>query len=319
MKKIFITISFLIFVIIVSAQKTTEEKLTLKSTPANLYGTLLVPENYSSVVVMIIPGSGPTDRDGNSALVGGKNNSLKYLAEDLAANGIASFRMDKRGVGESLNAMTKEKDLRFETYVNDAIDWGFQLLNDNRFKELIIIGHSEGSLIGMIATRELDVKAYISLAGTALTADSIITKQISQQSKEVKDEVERVFKQLKQGNTVDNVKPELLALFRPSVQPYLISWIKYNPSKEIEKLEIPILIIQGNTDIQVSEEDANLLHKSNPKSDLQIVDGMNHVLKEVVVDRETNMATYSNPDLKNHPKLIEIIIDFITTKVNGVK
>ena len=309
-KSIFIAILF-VFSELGIAQKTLEEELTLKSRPSNLYGTLLVPEDYTATVVLIIPGSGPTDRDGNSNLIKGKNNSLKYLAEDLAENGIASLRIDKRGVGKSINAMTKEEDLRFETYINDVIDWGFHLLNDIRFKNLVIIGHSEGALIGMIAAKELDLKAYVSLAGTALTADSIITKQMVTQPPEIKNEVEKVFKELRKGNIVENINSDLAMLFRLSVQPYMISWMKYNPTEEISKLTIPTLIVQGTTDIQISIEEATLLHQANTKSKLVLINGMNHVLKEVAEEREENINSYSNPELKNHNQLIKELIKFI--------
>ena len=308
---------FIIVLLVVSelsfAQKNREEELTLKSKPSNLYGTLLVPEAYSSTVILIVPGSGPTDRDGNSNILKGNNNSLKYLAENLATNGFASLRIDKRGVGKSLNAMTREEDLRFETYVNDVIDWGFNLLNDIRFKELIIIGHSEGALIGMIATKELELKAYVSLAGTSLTADSIISKQMAQQPQEIKTAVEKVFKELRKGNTVENINSDLAMLFRISVQPYMISWMKYNPTKEIANLTVPSLIVQGTTDIQISPEEAKMLHQANKKSELVIIDNMNHVLKEVSTEREANIASYSDPELKNHNQLIKELTKFFNS------
>jgi uncharacterized protein len=287
-----------------------EEELTLKSNPGDLFGTLVIPRNHNSTVVLIIPGSGPTNRDGNSTIAG-DNNSLKNLAENLAQEGIASLRIDKRGVGESLSAAGKEEETTFDTFVNDVIDWGFQILNDVRFKKLIIAGHSEGSLIGMIAAQELDASGYISIAGAGLPIDVIITKQMEAQTDSIKDEITSIFKELKGGKRVEKINPALISLFRPSIQPYLISWIKYDPAVEIAKLNIPILIINGTTDIQVGVENAEALHKGNTKSELVIIEGMNHVLKEAPENREENMATYSMPELKNIPAFNQSIVKFV--------
>lgn len=315
MKSILI-LSLLAFSSIIGAQNNTEEELILKSKPSDLYGTLLVPENHNAIVALIIPGSGPTNRDGNSTIAG-NNNSLKYLAEDLAKNGISSLRIDKRGVGKSMLAMPGESELRFDTYINDVIDWGYKILNDVRFKQLIIIGHSEGSLVGMAATeeleKELNVKAYISIAGAGYPIDQILTIQLSNQPDTIKKEMEDIFKKLKNNETVDNVSAPLFMLFRPSIQPYMASWIKYVPAEEIKKIESPVLILNGTTDIQVSVDNAEKLHEANPKSEIAIIEGMNHVLKEAPEDKDKNMATYANPDLKNVPELIDTIVKFITS------
>tara|TARA_R110001592_G_scaffold187646_2_gene432434 strand:+ start:877 stop:1821 length:945 start_codon:yes stop_codon:yes gene_type:complete len=310
MKNWFLFIA-LITSIVVNAQKLTEEELELNYENVNLYGTLLSSPTNDSIVVLIIPGSGPTDRDGNSQLLKGKNNSLKYLAEDLFSAGISSLRIDKRGVGESADAMVKEEDLRFETYIKDVINWVKLLKQEKQFKTIIIAGHSEGSLIGMIAAQQVKVSAYISIAGTGVTADEIIKTQVESQPDLIKNEVNRVFEKLKVGDTVGDVNPMLFSLFRPSVQPYMISWIKYNPTIEIGKLIIPILIIQGTTDIQVSVKDANLLHNANAKSKMVLIENMNHVLKESAIDQTENIATYTNPELKNVPQLAKEIVQFI--------
>ncbi len=298
------------------AQSYKEEEIELISRPSNLFGTLLVPETHNSTVALIIPGSGPTNRNGNSTITG-DNNSLKYLAEDLAKNGIASLRIDKRGVGKSLMAMTKEEDLRFDTYINDVIDWGYKILNDVRFKKLIVIGHSEGSLVGMSASKELEkelpLKAYISLAGAGFPIDEILTKQLKSLSDSTQTELQQIFTKFKNGETVEKVSLPLFSLFRPSIQQYMISWIKHNPSEEIKLLATPILVINGTTDLQVGAENANNLHKSNPKSELVIIENMNHVLKKSSSDLTENRATYSNPDLRNIPELNEAIIKFINS------
>ncbi|MGR3810546.1 alpha/beta hydrolase family protein [Jiulongibacter sp. NS-SX5] len=122
-----------------------------------------------------------------------------------------------------------------------------------------------------------------------------------------------VLDSLKAGKTVEQVSFPLLSVFRPSVQPYLISWMKYDPVREIAQLEVPVLIVQGTTDIQVSVENAELLHKAKPDSRLSIIEHMNHIFKEVGEERTANLATYSNPDLPIHPELVEEIAKFILT------
>ena len=313
MKTLYITFLVTFFSLSIVGQNT-EEELELASKPANLYATLLVPETPNGVVVLMIPGSGPTDRDGNSA-VAGKNNSLKFLAEDLAKEGIASLRIDKRGVAKSTNAMTAEKDLRFDTYIDDAIEWGFKILNDRRFKKLVVIGHSEGSLVGMAAMPELqenlDMLGYISLAGAGYSIDSILLEQLKTLPDSLYQEAQNILIEFSAGKTVEKISPQLASIFRPSVQPYMISWISKNPQELIQQITVPILIVNGTTDIQVSVDNAEELHKANPKSELVIIDGMNHIFKKAPMDREENIKTYSNPDLKNMPELSNAIVKFI--------
>ncbi len=210
-----------------------------------LEGSLIVPNEKNSVpVALIIAGSGPTDRDGNNPAM--NNNSLKMLAEALSKNGIATLRYDKRGIGKSQKAGQKEDELRFEHYISDAEAWAELLKNDKRFDRVIIIGHSEGSLIGMIAAQENGIDKFISIAGPGFSADKSLIEQLKSQPPEVLNIALPIIYKLRQGETVDDVNPLLYSLFRPSVQPYMVSWFKYDPAEEIAKLKIPVLIIQFN-------------------------------------------------------------------------
>jgi fermentation-respiration switch protein FrsA (DUF1100 family) len=280
-----------------------------------LSGTLLIPAEKAAVAVLFIAGSGPTDRDGNNR-AGVRTNCTKKLAEALAAAGIASVRYDKRGIGASNKAAKSEQDLRFETYVEDAVAWVNWLKAKNMYTHILIVGHSEGSLIGMIAAREAKVSAFVSLAGTGRPADVVIMEQVAKNpynTEQIRDEIAKGLESLKQGKTFTEVPAYLMSLFRPSVQPYMISWLKYDPAKEIAKLTIPVLVVQGSTDIQVSETDANLLHQAAAKhSTLVIIDGMNHVLCDAPPDRIGNVATYSNPDLPLSARLVPAMTDFIS-------
>jgi len=288
----------------------TEKIITLKTTTGDLEGTLMMPEsNSSKTVAFIIAGSGPTDRDGNNPAM--KNNSLKMLAAELNKNGIASLRYDKRGIGRSQNAGLKEADLRFENYVNDAKAWIIYLKKELKFNNIIVIGHSEGSLIGMIACQDKNASKFVSIAGAGQSADKIIREQIKSQPPSMIIQVNSILDDLAKGKTVENIPPALISLFRISVQPYLISWIKYDPQKEIAKLKIPVMIVQGTTDIQIGLEDANRLIKALPKAKLVVIEGMNHIMKQAPSDRQMNILTYTQPDLALKKELIFNLIPFI--------
>jgi len=117
---------------------------------------------------------------------------------------------------------------------------------------------------------------------------------------------------LKKGDTIPNVPKTLYSLFRPSVQPYMISWLKYNPQAEIKKLNIPILIIQGSTDIQVSETDAKLLAKAKSSAKKKIIKNMNHVLKDCdTKDKQAQIPIYTNPQLPLNKDFVNEIVKFI--------
>jgi alpha-beta hydrolase superfamily lysophospholipase len=244
-----------------------------------------------------------------------KNNHLKYLAEALCGYQIASLRYDKRGIADSREAGKEEKELRFEDYVNDASGWIRLLKNDERFSKVIVAGHSEGSLIGMLATRQEKPDGYISIAGPASPADKLIRKQLNSQPLEVKKYIFPILDSLLSGTTVENVDPTYGALLRPSVQPYLISWFKYSPRIEIGKVNVPKLIVHGSTDIQVNPQDAFELLYSSKNVDLEIIEGMNHVLKPSEADRQKNLATYNNPDLPVMEGLVIAIVNFIKTRI----
>ena len=285
-----------------------ETDITLQTSKGKIFGTLTIPVKQGGMpVVLIIAGSGPTDRDGNNPVM--KNNSLKILASELSKNGIASLRYDKRGIAASKAAVTNEIELRFEDYVSDAMGWIQLLKKDERFSEVIVIGHSEGSLIGMVAGTSAD--KFISIAGFGQSADLILKDQLGSQPKEVKDLSFPIIDSLKNGNTVKNVPPILNLLFRPSVQPYLISWFRYDPRIEIKKLSVPALIVQGTNDIQVGVENARQLSNANPKAELLLINDMNHIFRITEGDRLTNIATYNNINLPVSEELVEAVTGFI--------
>lgn len=314
MKKINILLILLLFKILpVNASITSdttfvETKITLKTKTGEIFGTLTTPKKFNKIpVALIIAGSGPTDRDGNNPMM--KNNSLQMLASELSKKGIASLRYDKRGIAESKAAEKTEADLRFDDYVNDAKEWIQLLKEDKRFSKVIVIGHSEGSLIGMLAGTTAN--KFISIAGAGQSADRILKEQLGSQPKEIKDISFPMIDSLKNGKTINNVPSMFNSLFRMTVQRYLISWFKYDPQNEIKKLTIPTLIIQGTNDIQVSVEDSKRLSNANPKAELVIINNMNHIFRIIEGDREANIASYNKSNLPIANELVKSITTFI--------
>ncbi len=288
----------------------TGDPVTLETGTGKIEGTLLCPPASKKIpVVLLIAGSGPTDRNGNNPMM--INNSLKMLAEGLFEKGIAVVRYDKRGIAESKSAALQESDLRFEDYVKDAEEWVDWLKKDSRFSEIHILGHSEGSLIGMIAAQKGDVRKFISVAGVGSPAGEILREQLKAQPPMVLQMALPYIEKMERGETDENVPQILYTLFRPSVQPYIISWFKYDPQKEIAKLNKPILILQGTTDIQVTVAEAEKLANANKQAKINIIEGMNHILKEAEIDRQKNLQTYTIPDLPLKEGLIDTITGFI--------
>lgn len=314
MKKVLFTILTLIFF---STACAVEKNIILPTATGDIHGVLLMPDvEQPCPLVIIIAGSGPTDMDGNTIGSNNRNNSLKMLAEGLATEGIASLRYDKRGIGKSQTAMMSEEQLRFEHYIDDAAAWADMFADDNRFSTIAIAGHSEGSLIGMVAAQKSRVvKAYISIAGCGRPAYEVIEEQLKPQPEQVQREAAAINRELREGRTVEMVPSYLAALYRKSVQSYLISWYRYNPAKEIAKLRIPVLILQGDKDIQVSIRDAEILFAARMFSSFHIIKNMNHVLKHCESSEIIGqLDTYQSPDLPIKEELIEHIARFLLTK-----
>lgn len=155
--------------------------------------------------------------------------------------------------------------------------------------------------------------AFVSVSGMGYSIYDTLKRQLSSQPKPVYDDCIHIMDELKKGNRVANVNKDYYALFRPSVQPYFISESKYDPAVEIKKLNIPVLIIQGTSDIQVTVDDANMLKVSSPNAALKIIDGMNHVLKDAPLNQKKNLETYGNPKLPLSWELKESLVDFLTS------
>lgn len=277
-----------------------------------LRGTL-VSARDKDPVVLIVPGSGPTDRDGNSP-AGLRTDAYKLLAEGLAEEGIASVRVDKSGMFASAgagdpNAVTPQ------SYVNDYHAWIDAIKAGRGSKCVWLLGHSEGALmVSLAAAGRKDVCGLILIAGMGRKMSDVIRRQLRDNpaNAPVLAEALRAIDELEAGRHVETagMHPALLSLFSPKVQDYLIAVFAIDPVEAVRRAGKKTLVIQGTTDLQVSLEDARLLDKA-PRTRLQVIEGMNHVLKEAPAERTANLATYSDPALPLAPKLVRRIKDFI--------
>ena len=284
-----------------------------------LVGTMDLPSGKGPwPVVLFIAGSGPTDRDGNSESL--KNDCLKQLGQSLAKRGVVALRYDKRGVGASVAAGADESKLSIAIYADDAAAWIKKLRADKRFTKVVVLGHSEGSLVGILAAKQAPYGALISIAGAGRELGAVLRDQLKQNlPAELDSKATAILAELEAGRTVTDVPPLLMTLLRPSVQPYLISWLKYKPAKEIVSLTVPILVVQGTSDLQVSVDDAKLLAGNNRRATLAIVENMNHVMKRTTEKTVLGqMQCYSDPAFPIEPRLVDAVEAFLKEKVGLV-
>lgn len=274
---------------------------------AGLHGTLTLPARAEGPAVLLLAGSGPVDRDGN--LPGLTNNSLKMLAHALADRGVTVLRIDKRGIGASLSAGSREEDLRIDTYADDAVAWVRKLRDETRAVQIALIGHSEGALIATMAAQRTDIATLVLIAGSGVPADVAIERQLAAAGLggDLRARARQIMDALKRGERVADVPQSLAALFRPSVQPYLISWLRRDPVAELRKLTQPILVVQGTSDLQITESDARALAQARSDVALAMIPGMNHVLKTAPQEHAVNLALYNDPHAPLAPGLVEAI------------
>ena len=285
-----------------------QEDLTI--TPL-VKGTLLVhdtPDNIKTPLVILIAGSGPIDRDGNQAM--SKSNSLKFLAEGLLDQGISSFRYDKRLVQIMKSGQIDERKISFDDFITDAQAVVDHFKKDERFRKIVVVGHSQGSLVGMIAAAN-GADGFISLAGAGQEIDDVIVDQLTKQAPGLTENARKSFDDIRVNGVAQNYSPGLASIFRPALQPFLYSWMKYDPAQEIAKLEIPILIVNGDKDLQVSIDEAELLKAAQPNARLEVITNMNHIMKEIAGGDMDNYKSCNQPDIPVMPDLISLIASFV--------
>jgi pimeloyl-ACP methyl ester carboxylesterase len=267
-------------------------------------------------VVLIIPGSGPTDRDGNNPM-GMTAAPYRLLAEALAAKGVSSVRIDKRGMFGSKAAIADPNKVTIGDYATDARSWVAAIQKQTGAGCVWVLGHSEGALVALAAVQKPGgVCGVILVSGAGRRLSDVIREQLRSNpaNAPVLDSAMAALDALDRGQHVDvtGMNPALLPLFRPQVQDYLIDMFRQDPAKLAASVKVPLMIVQGERDIQVSTADAKALAAAQPKAKLVLVPTMNHVLKDVTSDdRAANMATYRDPSLPVDRTLVDAIVGFV--------
>lgn len=280
-----------------------------------LKGTLLTPNSKPTAAVLIVPGSGPTDRDGNNPL-GVNASPYRLLAEGLAAKGFATLRIDKRGMFASALAVEDANAVTITDYVDDIRSWVKVLKRHMHTSCIWILGHSEGGLVALASAQEEGVCGVVLIATPGRPMGEVLRKQLhaNPENEMILEQALPIINALEHRRRVDitDIPPALQNLFNPAVQGFLINAFSYDPGHLISTIFKPVLLLQGQRDLQVNETDARLLQAANPRASLVILPNMNHILKEITSDdRLVNIASYSEPTRPLAPGLIDSIAHFL--------
>lgn len=281
-----------------------------------LKGTLTSAGKADAPVVLIIPGSGPTDRDGNSPL-GVKAATYRLLAEELAAKGVSTVRIDKRGMFASAGAVPDANAVTIEDYARDTRAWVEAARQRTGAGCVWLLGHSEGGLVALAAAqRDEGICGLVLVATAGRPLGDVLKDQLraNPANAPLLEQATAAVDALAAGKRVDvrTLPPPLARLFQPAVQGFLISAFALNPPKLAGAARKPILIVQGERDIQVGVADAQALKAAAPSSTLALLPNSNHVLKRVATDdRGANVATYADPNLPLAPGVTDAIATFV--------
>jgi pimeloyl-ACP methyl ester carboxylesterase len=289
--------------------------LTAPGPNAPLHGTLL-NAGKGTPVVLIIPGSGPTDRDGNNPY-GVRAKTYRLMAEALAAKGISSVRIDKRGMFASKPAIADGNAVRIADYADDVRSWVKAAQTATGARCVWLLGHSEGGLVVLAAGDASNICGYILISASGRPFGALIHDQIHANPANaiIFDQADAALAKLEAGKKVDvtGMSPALMPLFNPAVQDYLIDLIHYQPVDLAAQTRLPMLIVQGQSDLQINESDARALAKARPDATLVLLPGVNHVLKNIGAgDVRANVASYANPDLPIDPGVVAAVADFVS-------
>lgn len=293
-----------------------ESTLTAPGPQGPLEGTLRAATGNQAALALIIPGSGPTDRDGNNPL-GVKAATYRLLAEALGDHGIASVRMDKRGMFASAAAIPDANAVTIPDYVADIAQWVRAARAATGASCVWLIGHSEGGLVALAAAEEVvDLCGLVLVAAPGRPMGEVIRTQLRANpfNAPLLAPAEAAIDTLTAGERVDvaAIPAPLMPLFNPAIQGFLISAFAIDPAVLAARTALPTLIVQGAKDLQVPLADAERLAAAAPSAKLVVLENANHVLKDVADDTPaTNMATYGNADLPLSAGAASAIADFI--------
>ncbi len=280
-----------------------------------LSGTMLRPK-ASGAAILIIPGSGPTDRDGNNRL-GIKGSPYRVLAEALAGRGITTVRVDKRGMFGSSGAAADPNAVTIDDYARDVHAWVKVIRHETGAPCVWVAGHSEGGLVALATSQKPEgLCGLILLASPGRRLGEIMLEQLRSALGEgpALQQAASVIQAIEAGRhpNMRSMHPGLQELFAPAVQGLLISMFSYDPAQLIAGFHKPVLIVQGERDLQVSVADAERLKQAAPAAKLVLLPDTNHVFKTVKsANTEVNMASYAKPGVPLAPGLADEISDFV--------
>ncbi|WP_158934112.1 alpha/beta hydrolase [Burkholderia sp. S171] len=284
-----------------------------------LRGTLLAPATSGVPVILIIPGSGPTDRNGNGP--GMRASTYRLLAEGLSTHGITTVRVDKRGMYGSASAVPDADEVTINDYANDVHSWVATIRKRTGVTCVWVLGHSEGGLVALVAGQNTnDICGLILVATPGRPLGDVLREQFQSTPAFAPfvDHALSVLDVLEAGQHVDaaRIDPALMPSFRPQIQDFVMSELSLDPARLIASYTKPVLIVQGQRDVQVKQRDAKRLKQADPESELVLLANTNHVLKVVTTtDRAENIATYLNPNLPLANNVIDVIANFVTSSL----
>lgn len=279
-----------------------------------LHGTLAVPRSMPGKipVVLIVAGSGPTDRNANGPLI--NTNAYAMLAWGLAQHGIASLRYDKRAIGKSAATAGDPTTLTLDDYVADVAAAVAALASDVRFSRVIGLGHSEGAgLVLQAANRCARVAGLILAAPQGRRIAEVLHEQFARQADSATVvKIDSAFARFVRGEDPGEVPPIARTLIIPVYRNFLRSFAAYDPAGEARRYSGSLLILQGTTDVQVTMQDAELLYAAQPRATLIRLTGVNHVLKSVEsTDIQIQMKSYKDPSMPLATSVVPAIVRWI--------
>ena len=228
------------------------------------------------------------DRDGNGLEAEGKD-GVRKLALELASGGVASLRLERR---------TSNPDPTVQQHVSDVRAWLEFAGKDARFRGIFLVGHGEGSLVGMIAARNSSIAGFVSVCGLGRPAQRELLDRIGRtRPADAAVDSSLIVSELELGRLVTDMEPGLFRYFRPSLQPYLISLFALDPAREFSDLKIPVMIVRGGLDGRSNDLETRALAAARPNARVITIPTVRHDL--------------TNEGGRLEPGLVDAILEFV--------